>query len=151
MLTDDAGIYFRSDKDKLSIHCLRPRRGVPSGWYHTPEGGWPSIKVTATRGAEAIAREIERRLLPDYRAAWTEAKQRLADTLAFNASTRALVDELAAILRTEPRGQDKDKLYSGGDVYAHLSVQGENVRVEHLSLNRAQAIAFCKLLVEWNA
>lgn len=57
------------DKGKLVITCTFPR-GDKGAWYAPRER--PSIGVSATKPVDAIARDIARRLLPDYLKAHAE-------------------------------------------------------------------------------
>ena len=71
----------------------RPEYGS-IGWGHS----WPSIGVASGRGPEAIAREIGRRLLPDYWAALAKYLEVMAAHNRRETATAAVRARLAAEL-----------------------------------------------------
>lgn len=76
--------------EELGRHWPRPRRGQRK---LTDE-----IGVGAKRPADQIARDIQRRLLPDYHAALAEAREAKAGHDAREAAEAGLAAELAGIL-----------------------------------------------------
>lgn len=85
------------------------------------------INVSMARGAEACARDITRRLLPQARTVWAKMLARRDSAMEYSAATVATRNMLATLLGVEPRG---NTLYVDG---ATLTVQGDRVKFERLS------------------
>jgi hypothetical protein len=87
-----------------------PGKLIISG--HFPEHslynvGSHSIKVGASRGADVIAKEINRRLLPGYLADLDRVHERIAYTANSHEARLALATELAELIGGEVRDDDR--------------------------------------------
>ncbi len=91
--------YFDTWKKRIRISGAFPRDFAPYGKTF-------EITVAADRPAAAVAKDIERRLLPEYLPAAAQAIERQADWDNRNAAARALTKELAAMIGSKPDGGD---------------------------------------------
>ncbi|MBU0491790.1 MAG: hypothetical protein KKA73_06455 [Chloroflexi bacterium] len=91
-----AGIHIGQDHTgRLVITgCWPPSYGT---WYFHPREGAPTITVRADRGPLAIAGEISRRFLPAYLPLYAQQVQDRIATIAREAATESLADELARL------------------------------------------------------
>jgi hypothetical protein len=107
----------------------------------------PSINVAASRGAKAIAGDIARRLLPEYREIFWKALERKATTDAYIELTRATAERLAAA-GVELRGEYKDQLhlYRSHGAYMDGNVGGDSVTMNFRGLTPDQAEAIIKIV-----
>ena len=130
----------RNDRSRLEVRGwadpMHPRQGVL-----LMDLDLGSITVAMSRGGEAIAKEIRRRLLPVYRTALVAYRARLEENLAADDKLRAEVARrLADALGTEALGNSVDVEPLGkfwvlrdGRVKMEITVQpGEAVRIARL-------------------
>ena len=109
---DGAGFYLSVRADKR-VHLGGDR---PAGTSYGSVGNPPKgITVAMSRGPQAIAREIERRLLPEYLRWYAQAVRRLAETQAVETARTELLSEMAAIIGVAAPTPGRDQ-----GVYAHL-------------------------------
>lgn len=142
----DIGIRFdRQDHSKLKIagkfvpyrHDVRS----PSGHY---------IGVGAERGAQVIANEIKRRLLPGYTTALVTYRADVAKLDAFIARTAHNAERIRAGINgriIQHTGGNTDiAVWGKGDIPT-LRVSGDNVRFEHMSVSVDVAERILQVLV----
>jgi hypothetical protein len=150
--TDGREIYFtdpwpRNGKVHISA-------SLPNGWYnHKPYNSkLPSINVGAERGAETIAKEIIRRVLPEYDVIFAETKARVeaqnAHTCLTDKTAKRVAEIFGAALHEwgeyeRDKGRYNPHLYlpSGGSA----EVSGDTVTLK-IGVTLAQAEAIAKLL-----
>lgn len=115
----------------------------PHSQDHTPPSGH-SIGVSPERGAVAIAKDITRRLLPDFKVAREEFLGKVAASLAYHAKCLSNAKRLAAaggveVHKDRHSGVESPTFYiDGTDVQVH----GDSVYFQRLSvsLNVAERI-----------
>lgn len=113
--------------------------------YGDLAGATTSIKVSMSRGVAAVARDIERRLLPDARKVWAAMEARKTSALDYASATVATAAKLAQAASTVIRGQNKNVVYADGTT---MTAQGDSVRIEAFSVPLATALKIVKLLKE---
>ena len=101
------------------------------------------VHVSGTRAPLAIARDIERRLLPDARAQWSRALAWLADREAYQAEQDTTRDELRAMGVTFSPSEPACGWYEWDGGSIEVRVQGRSVVFERLSVDAGLA---CDLL-----
>jgi len=145
--TDGYGVSVQRHDGRAVVSPCRPPR-TADGWTYAPPYGetWPKITVRADRSADAIAREITRRLLPAYDAMWTRYLETRAAHEAYVGETADLRGRLAAALGVVPRGE---ALHVYTDAfYGDVQVSGSHARFT-LSVQRpALAERLARLLAE---
>jgi len=97
---------------RLAISCLWPS---VNGCNFAPRDD-KSITVDPNRLPKAIAKDIQRRLLAEYDAAWAEATQRRDNALAEEVAHKALTDNLAALMGPDVRRSEHSHTLHAGDV-----------------------------------
>jgi hypothetical protein len=107
---------------------------------------WPTITVAESRGAEAIAKEITRRLLPEYEKAWNEASGRAQRAQDYDDETTAGAEKLAEILggkvgdRNRSTGSEGRVWVPGG--CPEVKVSGNNATLTFgVTVEKAAALA----------
>jgi hypothetical protein len=96
--------YLRGDELELCVvweeYALPPGRlRIWGVMPHRPKLHFdpaPKITVAASRGAEAIARDVGKRLMPEYTRRYLEARRRIAEAEEIEARTERLRDEIKA-------------------------------------------------------
>lgn len=124
----------------------------------------PHITVAIERGAATIAREIERRLLPDYRRLHVECVKLATERREEHQRRERNLAELANAAGVEPASAERRggswtlNLYGIGgqdEVYGNAEPgygeSGGGARVELRSLSHEQACAVLRLLRDWPA
>jgi len=140
----------------------RGRYEVSPVWPTYPDGSmcYPStydpmhidrINVSASRGAVAIAKDVQRRFLPGYVAAWRAMMARVEAQRAHEARGLDGLTRIAALvnkpIRTEYNGRPNTSLYLSGDFHPHqVTVHGDSVRFEAFSCPVEVALAILPLL-----
>ena len=156
----DAYTYLiHQDGRKLVIRHAYNRLEI-SGCYHhySPrtygvlrydEKANDSITVSATKPAKAIAKDINRRLMPRYTELFQETMERVEEEKKRHDYAAIQIRELAAILNTEPRetrqiGSRHEILYYGQSVSADFhTTDGESydANIRRISHDQAKRIA----------
>lgn len=136
-----------ADAGKATIGCHLPSRDRAGKYVEPMKYGEkrPSIGVDAKRDPAAIAADIQRRLLPTYEAAFTEAAERISAQNAHIDDTAATLEALfqaAPGLLGNKRGDGSDRSASfyRDNGYGDVRVCGTSVQIELRSLHRDQAI-----------
>lgn len=146
---------YRSHEKKITVSLDLPpindRDGGPrhQSWsdvitYEEQKGAAPTyeIGVSFERGADAIARDITRRLIPGATILYTRALARKATAEEHARGTAATIANLSKQLNTEPRGV---RLYCGG---CTLEVSGpDSVRFDHLYVTAELAAKIAALVM----
>jgi hypothetical protein len=148
-------------KDRLDITGIYPQE-THNLWLDRDEYPAPNITVAEDRGAKAIAKEIERRFLPDYRKRLAHIQQRLQDKAGARQTRETIAEQLAAILHkgADPRIVRNDEsttidyslLNEGGgygDLY--LSGDGRSLNLKLSSVPASLAEAICQLVADYPA
>ena len=133
--------------DKISIGSSWPldedRRQVTSSY----DASIPRINVSVTRTPEAIAKEVERRFLPEWRPLWEKAMARLESTKKHEGDTRSNAVGLAEIAGVDAKEVDKNgrfSLYNSTifpESISEVKVSGDTVTLEiHCDVANAEEI-----------
>lgn len=123
---DDCGVQIRylpqTNRERLLVRGIYPGGPTTPDWKRYGEQA-PEITVAFNRGAATIAREIERRLLPDYYPAYTRALDAHTSHVAYTEATLETARQLAemgAKLRGETeayfRGEFIDVRHGAGKI-----------------------------------
>lgn len=142
---------YGARKGRIEIRGALPRRDAKGDYYDTGLKA-PSIGVSGDRGVDAIAREVQRRLLPDYEPLFQRASEAIARR---NEYLTATTDTVGAIVQAVPglewsvRSESSASfdVPSGGG-YGDIQAHGDNVTFESRSLTRDQVIRMLKALAE---
>lgn len=94
------------------------------------------ISVAYKRGAQAVAGEIIRRLLPVYLPRLNEARERKQKADEFEAARMASIERLAAILGTEPRERGINRYFKDMGEFARVDVDMTTASHGDVKLNR---------------
>jgi len=116
---DDLEIFIggSQQRGKLHVHGGWPMDGhtymSPRSWGAVPYGetGDVSINVSEDRGPEAIARDILRRFLPQYREIHAKCREKQREHSAYENRLRAnavVVAEAAGLALPETKGRNED-------------------------------------------
>jgi hypothetical protein len=103
----------------------------------------PDITVALSRGPEAMAKEINRRLLPEYLRVLALAQAQVVRENERRAKKRAALSKLAGIAGTKmdfEKEPDRDRLYLPGSRSGHLDVHYDgDVQFERITVTQAEA------------
>lgn len=132
-----AGVWPRDHAQQTAIPSQTKRGG------HTTE-----ISVDLARPAEAIAKEIQRRLLPGFEALHKRSAEIIRSRNAYGDETERTLARILAAIPGSYRGQhSKASVYFQAENYAYVvSCQGESVRFEAFSAPVEAAIAALQVL-----
>ena len=130
--SNDAEICIKatgvSDYRRLFVAGIYPGNHLPFGTEH------PRITVAVSRGAEAIAKDIERRFLPQYLPLFEQNMQAKADDEEFRRKETAARDSLAEALDGEIVFDHSIRFAGPDNSYGTMTVGGDTVTVELRSL-----------------
>jgi hypothetical protein len=111
----------------------------------------PEISVSGTRGAEAIAKEIKRRFLPEYLPLLQKAIDKRDAANSYEDKTRANLTALATIVNAHvPTERDRTtaSFYHNDRAYGNVQCSGDSVTLKLCSLTMKQAERILTLLTE---
>jgi len=134
-------------KDRIKIYGVLPRHDHRYVAPHKIDGREPvsEITVARTKTGEQIARDITRRLMPDYIAARADVTEQIRQRQAANDGMRALAEQMCQQLGTTmPKHQPTDTeitLWAGSDLpfYKITVSSADHVRFEHFGCTAEQA------------
>lgn len=128
---------YAPDRIKLSV-CRQKRAD------YTYYGDLPSIGVSPKRDEKAIARDIERRLMPAARAFFVAESEYLADIAAKEQRKDKMTQMISAFLGEDPTSSRERTIYAKeGDTRADIQVRSAtNIKItfEYLDLETAMSI-----------
>jgi len=146
---DGLSVFFSDRGARLDVFHQRPRHNNGKGCQPNVSGNPPFITVSLARTAEAIAADITRRLLPDARTDLAICLEQMERECAFEeqrAITRRCLEEVGVSFH-----EYASIPYTGYICGSCCSVRissGESVTFERITLDRAGAVALCRLLNE---
>jgi hypothetical protein len=121
-----------------NFHIGRDRQFVDvREWNGSERSKLPGISVSGERGAQAIAKEIKRRFLPEYLPLLAKAIARRNESNTYEDKTRAnlpMLAEIAGARVPEERGRTTT-YFTGGDI----QVSGDSITLKLSSLSVEQA------------
>lgn len=152
--SDTFGLHFYKEwnhKDKLKISgtswpTYTERSGEKATLYPHNNGlGSCSIMLTEARGADAIAKEIKRRLLPNLTAEWDKCKKIADETTAANDAMYQNALAVAAALGTTASRRDA----YNGEIRVHaddatVSFQGKYITFSMTAADAAHAVILAR-------
>jgi hypothetical protein len=110
----------------------------------------PDITVAANRGIDVLVKEINRRFLPDYRAAYAMVAKRVAQADDYAQAKLDTIHKVAqgigCNLEREHDGEVKPALYPHIDGVYQLRIEKDSVTIERLNLNADLAIDVLNLI-----
>jgi hypothetical protein len=124
-------------------------------WYKSSSEPWPSISVAVTREAKAVAREVERRLLPDYSRLHAECEKRVAEYKTLLAASKATAELVAQMIggkvyHTEGSYEYEVNAYRSTKLPEQsfdIKVSGTDITFDRLCVDRAVAEQILAVLV----
>jgi hypothetical protein len=143
----EQGIYLRSSTYDFDME--KSRIEVTGRYPHHPRYGhglareYPKITAAARRGPGAIARDIERRFLPDYLPIYQEALESKRGYEKQDREKERTLDELAGILNVQ-RGQDK--VYPNYPGYGYIEIQGGSIKFDLRGVPKDVALELARVL-----
>lgn len=157
-----AGGYRMEGQLEVSLNRPRDTGANDSGWVYVYEGGNrvddPRIKAALTKTAEQLARDIERRLLPDAERVFALVSAQIARSNAHRATRGRVAQQLAAAIgQTVPtmgeRNKDRDPSFSfdageGGRGHGSAKVSGDTVAFSLYSIPAEKAVELARFLTE---
>jgi hypothetical protein len=129
----------RGESQRVSTYDVR----------HAFSDSMPSYEIRAamSRGAVAVARDIERRQLPGARQVWAKMCERRDGAQAYTASDSATQARLEAVTGDKPgRHSNELTLWGRGASCVRVRAQGESVRFEAFNLPVDLAVEVLALL-----
>lgn len=155
-------LYFRADdygiKGRIEVHGnFHIGRGTGNSFVdvreYLPGDGrttLPSITVAISRGAEAIAKEIKRRFLPEYTDLYNKAVAKRDSQIAYEDKVFQNLSRLAAIVSkpiTENATHSSERrtsfdYYRNNGPYADVSCSADTatLKIHNLSIDMAESI-----------
>lgn len=134
--------YPHSDRGKLAISGYFTREQREQRSYDDTE---QRIMVSASRGAVVIAKEIARRLLPEYTAMWEKRVQRVAEATKYANQSLNNACLIAQALGEKRPEKDSFRFFQG-EVYGDVQVSGMSIKIEARCLTLEQALAIAKII-----
>jgi hypothetical protein len=142
---------YGSRKGRIEIsgnfHIGRGREFIDvREWNGSERSKLPEISVSGERGAQAIAKEIKRRFLPEYLPLLAKAIARRNEANSYEDKTRANLATLAEIAGArvpEERGRTTT-YFTGGDI----QVCGDSITLKLSSLSVEQAKQILEMMKE---
>jgi hypothetical protein len=152
------GVHLNWYEGRLNVHGVYQERDRNGKRIDTPYNfERPRMSVDPMRGAEVIAREISRRLLPAARAAWGVYMARVNEWRADQTKQASLADRLCETglvckARNHDDRGDSVRLYlrepAGAEWHGAISATSENVSIELRYLTEEQALRVLRALAE---
>lgn len=138
---DGRGLSIYQRGGKYEAHVFWPGTEKPADHPH-------SIKVSVHRGAESLAQDIGRRLLPGYDEAYAKQQQILQEQQEYADREIALRDEIVAIVEGTVARHQADQhsvsVYNYG--LRQVRVSGDHVELKTGYLPRDVAVEVAKFL-----
>lgn len=139
---DSAEIWIRIDGDRIRTSGLYPGNHLPWGTDYA------YITTAMSRGAETIARDIQRRFLPKYLPLFERNMRMKAADEEYQCLEEAVKKALCEILGGE-RVFDKSIQFTGpGGSHGSMTVSGSSVTLELRSLGFEDAKSIARFLVD---
>ena len=149
---DGAGLHlsreYRTGRYQWSGTYPRDTKGQDHMPYNATR---PSITTSPDKAPEQAARDVTRRLLPEYLALLEQCQARVAQANDYATTTARNAAKLAAMLNTvpdeRPRNGDACVRFHRGEYYGDVTVNGESIRIDVRSLTVEQAARVLRVLV----
>lgn len=152
-------VYFNAGwtggYDKISISAGWPRDDEGRQVMSSYDAKTPRINVSVTRAPKEVAREIERRLLPEWIPMWNAARECLQRDRQYEGDTKSNAVRLARIVGVDKSEIDKNGRFSlyRSEIFpenlSDVKVSGDSVTLE-IKCDMDDAEAILKALVELN-
>src|SRR5262249_24558140 len=113
---DGYALSLRTDKRRVSVHGRWPH-GADGQYYYPHQDDVSHITCAFDRGAHAIARDIERRLLPHYVPLGQQQDRRRQEAERADREAVAVVRRLEPLLDVEPLDHDRRRRQDSMHVY----------------------------------
>jgi hypothetical protein len=133
-----ASLYFCHHEGKIHVSSDLPKNAKGETPYVTGYGQlgkrMPSINVSFDKTPQQIAKDIERRLLPEYLPVLEKAVEQIADSDAYYNKTESFAEEIARIVGVEAKGNTVDFYRSKypvfGEKHGKAEVHDDEVSLE---------------------
>ena len=130
--------------DGRNLHYPTPRKWIDGKESGLPEG---PIKITVAADAspERVAKDIVRRIMPNYVSGWADCQAQIQEMIAAQDETEAVAKRLG--VKGGHDGRFHDYINCGeGATYATVEVAQGKVSIECRSLDEATAAKILKIL-----
>ena len=148
---DGRSLYINRKGDKHQVSCEWPRY---DGSYYQPSDADIStpttIGVSVSRGPEALAKDIQRRLVPMYDVQYPHQVERMRKQINHDNSEFEIRNHIVVDMLGSSVSQMESKRVQGVRVYRHgvyqISVSGERVKLELDYLPKELAMEIVEML-----
>lgn len=113
----------------------RSQRVMPPDLYN-PKEEYPEITVSLEKTAEAMAKDIQRRFLPEYSRIWERCQELKQSRAEYADAKRRAHAELAAIAGVHFCGQDRGEV----NLQGWVKIAGNSHRSADIRINSADSI-----------
>jgi hypothetical protein len=152
-----ASLYFCHHEGKIHVSSDLPKNAKGETPYVSGYGQlgkrMPSINVSFDKTPQQIAKNIERRLLPEYLSILEKAVKQIADSDAYYNKTENFAKEIAQVIGVEAQGNKVDFYRSepaSRDPKKVLKMRGEiEVHDDEVSLNLRLSYEVTKDVLEF--
>jgi hypothetical protein len=150
----DYAVEIRHDEnERVQISYPYPYKQLcVSGFLPRAKGAWSTVGATIgvglTRPPEAVAKEITRRLLPEYREKLQVRLQEIASGIAYDALQQAARTRFTLFIQHGEQPVDQAKAYLVSPLSGCIRIYPETVTFEHLSLSPEVAEKVLRLAYE---
>jgi hypothetical protein len=107
-----ASLYFNHNEGKIHVSTVLPKDAKGEIPYVEGYGQFgkrmPSINVSFDKTPEQIAKEIERRLMPEYMDVLMKALTRIASSDSYHSKTEGFAEQIAKLVGVEAKGNKVD-------------------------------------------
>lgn len=140
------GIEFYFSNKRLIVRCLNARLKVD----HCSKYAGDGITVNPDRGAAAIAKDIERRLLPEYRQTFANSVVQRDEWNSYLEKASSNLQMFAGILEGEVKGDEVRGGHRAGDDLGYIR-RFQVGNTVHLEIGSLPIKAAAKLMEVWMA
>ena len=147
-------LYFNHHEGKLHVSTDLPKDAKGEIPYVEGYGQFgkrmPSINTSFNKTPEQIARDIERRLMPEYMDVLMKAMARIASSDAYHSKTEGFAGQIAKLVGVEAKGNKIDFYRSPhpvfGETISRAEVHDDDVELE-LRLSYGMTMEVLEFLV----
>ena len=149
-----ASLYFNHHEGKIHVSCDLPKDAKGEIPYVEGYGQFgkrmPSINTSFNKSPEQIAKDIERRLMPEYLDILMKALSRIASSDAYHSKTEGFAGQIAKLVGVEAKGNKVDFYRSPhpvlNETISRAEVHEDDVELE-LRLSYGMTMEVLKFLI----
>jgi hypothetical protein len=134
-------------KDRLEItgYWLKDEHNSDYISYHENP---PKITVAPDRPAQAIAKDMQRRFMPEFNRLWQDSLARKESAEKYLAAQADAVRQLADVMGIKPHENKVSIPYNHGNHYGDFEANGYSIKLEVRSMRLPLALALARVLAE---